>query len=82
MRDRFRRTAECSHTSTISVITPNGLESVICEVCGDITHRYEPMASGDVERSAFEQRRQEPFLKKLIELVDEETADQASSLAH
>jgi hypothetical protein len=57
------------------------LENVICELCGDVTLRYEPMASGDVERSAFGGHRQEPFLRKLLEFADEESVDQPSSFA-
>jgi hypothetical protein len=69
MHQRFKRTAQCTHTSTISVIS-NGLERVICEQCGDVNLRYESMISGDVKREAFARAQEEAFLKKLIELAD------------
>ena len=48
-------TGDCSHPSTVSVIT-GGVERVICEDCGDVTLRYESMICGDVTRSQFSRR--------------------------
>lgn len=50
-----RRREECSHQSTVQVIS-NGLERVVCEDCGHVTVRYESMISGHVERSMFSRR--------------------------
>jgi hypothetical protein len=69
MQRRFKRTAQCSHAITVSVIS-NGLERVVCEQCGDINLRYESMISGDVRREAFARHQEEAFLKKLLELAD------------
>lgn len=48
----YGRRAECTHESTISVVS-SGAERVVCEDCGDVTFRYESMTPGDVERAMF-----------------------------
>lgn len=52
MVSRRRGRGECSHSSTIQVIT-NGLERVVCEDCSHVSVRYESMISGDIDRSMF-----------------------------
>lgn len=50
-----RSPEECSHLSTVTVIS-GAIERVVCEECGHVTIRYESMISGDVQRSNFSRR--------------------------
>jgi hypothetical protein len=52
MIDWYRRTAECRHETTVSVIS-GGIERDICEACGNVTLRYEAFISGAPDRSKF-----------------------------
>ncbi len=49
---RVRKTAVCSHQSTMTVVSA-GMARVVCEDCGDVHIRYESMISGDFDRSKF-----------------------------
>ena len=44
--------ADCSHQRTVNSVT-GGPERVLCEDCGDVTHRDESMLSRDIDRSMF-----------------------------
>jgi hypothetical protein len=50
--DWYRRTADCRHEATVSVIS-GGIEREICEGCGNVTLRYESFITGTPDRSKF-----------------------------
>lgn len=49
------RPRNCSHEPTVNVIT-NGIERVICEMCGYVSIRYESTISRDIDRSQFRRK--------------------------
>lgn len=76
MEHRFRRVAECTHQTTVTVIS-EGLERVICEECGNVSFRYEYSVSDDIARENFARRPEDGFLRKLIEMTAQETIEVA-----
>ena len=77
MEHKFRRVAECTHQTTVSVIS-EGLERVICEDCGNVSFRYEYAVSDDIARENFARRAEDGILRKLIEMTAQENIEVAS----
>ena len=50
----------------------DGVELVVCDQCGDVTIRYESMIRSDLSREDFAGHSEEKFLKKLIDLIEQE----------
>ena len=52
----------------------DGVEMVVCEQCGDVTVRYESMIRADLSREDFARHLDDRFLKKLLDIIEEEDA--------
>lgn len=59
------RPRHCSHESTVNVIS-NGLERVICELCGNVSIRYDSTISRDIDRSQFRRKADESEGRHLV----------------
>jgi hypothetical protein len=64
-----RRTAECRHSATVSVIS-GGLEREICEACGNVTLKYDASITGTPDRSRFARKADKIAARRAAHLAE------------